>query len=213
MVDERKSLFKCPYQCRRSRKLTPDLFTPYLPGPELIPPSPMSVNQTVPIFSVSRSFSNLTSAPPFPSRSPSFIYSVAPFDLGLGPSSSSFLHTNPSVVEDLSIRSTMHSVFPSQMDWCGPPGPSISYTASVPSGPRVPTIRDPSLSIQRFYQDFKFPNYPLDTFSGKLFDVTLSTVFIAGDTQAQLCHAITRLFFSYYIYILAFCKDILFLEY
>ena len=55
MADERKSLFKHPYQHRRSRKLTPDLFTPYLPGPELIPPSPMSVNQTIPIFSVSGS--------------------------------------------------------------------------------------------------------------------------------------------------------------
>ena len=80
------------------------------------------------------------------------------------------------------------------------PEPSISYTAPVPSGPTVTTIRDPSPGIQRFYQDFKFPNYPLDTFSGKLFDVTLSTVFVAGDTQAQLHHVITRLFFSYYLY-------------
>ena len=87
------------------------------------------------------------------------------------------------------------------MDWCGPPGPSISYTAPVPSGPTVPTIRDPSPGIQRFYQDFKFANYLLDKFSGKLFDVASSTVFVASDTQAQLCHAITRLFFLYYLYI------------
>ena len=113
VVDERKSLFKHPYQCRRSRKLTPDLFTPYLPGLELILPAPMSMNQTVPVFSVSRSFSNLTSAPSYPSGSSSFVNSITPFDLGLGPSSSSFPLTNPSVVEDLSIRSTTHSVFPS----------------------------------------------------------------------------------------------------
>ena len=196
----RGSLFKHPYQHRRSRKLTPDLFTPYLPGPELIPLSPMSVNWTIPIFSVSRSFSNLTSAPPFPSRNPSFVNFIAPFDLGLGPSSSSFLHTIPSVVEDLSIGSTTHSVFSSKTDWYGPPGPSISYTAPVPSSPTVPTTRDPFLSIQRFYQDLKFLNYPLDTFSGKLFDVASSTVLVAGDTQAQLCYAITRLFiFLYYL--------------
>ena len=121
MADERKSLFKCPYWCRRSRKSTPDLFTPYLPGPELILPSPMSVDQTMPVFSVSRSCSNLSSASPFLSGSSSLVDSVAPFDLGLGPSSSGFLHTNPGVVEDLLIRSTTRSVFPSQMDWCEAP--------------------------------------------------------------------------------------------
>ena len=173
----------------------------------------LSVNQTIPIFSVSRSFSNLTSAPPFPSRNPSFINSVAPFDLGLGLQALVF-HTNPSVVEDLLIGSTTHSVFLSQTDWCGPPGPNISYAAPVPSSPTAHTTRDPSLSIQRFYQDFKFPNYPLDTFSNKLFDVTSSTVFVDGDTQTQLCYAITRLFFFIlFMYIWAFCKDILYLEY
>ena len=80
------------------------------------------------------------------------------------------------------------------------PGPSISYAAPVPLGLTVSTIRDPSPGVQRFYQDFKLPNYPLDTFSGKLFDVTSSTVFVAGDTQAQLHHAISRLFFLYYLY-------------
>ena len=181
--------------------------------PELILLPPMSVNQTIPVFLVSRYFSNLTSAPSFPSRSSSFINSIAPFDLGLGPSSSSFPHTNPSVVEDLLVGSTTCSVFSSQMDWCGPPGPSISYAAPVPSCPTVPTIRDPLPGIQKFYQDFKLPNYLLDTFSGKLFDVTLSTVFVAGDTQAELHHVITRLFFLYYLYILDFCKDILYLKF
>ena len=90
MVDDRKSLFKHHYQHRRSRKSTPDLFTPYLPGPELILPSPMSVDQTMHVFSVSRSCSNLTSASSFLSGSSSFVDSIAPFDFGLGPSSSWF---------------------------------------------------------------------------------------------------------------------------
>ena len=89
------------------------------------------------------------------------------------------------------------------MDWCGPPGPSILYTAPVPSGPTVSTSRDPSPGIQRFYQDFKLPNYPLDTFSGKLFDVASSTAFVTGGTQAQLHCAITRVFiFLLYFYTL-----------
>ena len=101
------------------------------------------------------------------------------------------------------------------MDWCGPPGPSISYTAPVPSGPTVSTSRNPSPGIQRFYQDFKLPNYPLDTFSGKLFDVALSTAFVTSDTQAQLYCAITRLYIFCFIYIdFDFsCKDILSLKF
>ena len=216
MADERKSLFKCPYRPRRSRKSTPDLFTPYLPGPELILPSPMTMDQTMPVFSVSRSCSNLSSAS-FLSRSSSFADSVAPFDLGLGPSSSGFLHTNPGVVEDLSIRSTTRSVFPSWMDWHGPPGPSISYTAPVPSGPTVSTSRDPSPGIQRFYQDFKLPNYPLDTFSGKLFDVASSTAFVTGGSQAQtsLCYYQVIFIFCCFTYIDFdfFCKDSLYLKF
>ena len=199
MADERKSLFKCPYWCRRSRRSTPDLFTPYLLGPELILPSSMSVNQSMPVYSVSRSCSNLSSASLFVTGSSSFMDSIAPFDLGLAPSSSGLLYTNPGVVEDLSIRSTTHSVFPSRMDWCGPPGPSISYTAPIPSGPTVSISKDPFPDIQRFYQDFKLPNYPLDTFSGRLFDVASSTTFVTSDTQAELHHAITRL-----IYVLFF---------
>ena len=127
MVDERKSLFKHPYWHRRSRKSTPNLFTPYHPGPELILPSPMSVDQTMPVFSVSRSCSNLSSASSFLSRSSSFTDSIAPFDLGLGPSSSGFLHTNPGDVEDLSIRSTTCSVFHHEWIGVGPQG-LVSHT-------------------------------------------------------------------------------------
>ena len=125
---------------------------------------------------------------------------IAPFDMGLAPSSSGLLYTIPGVVEDLLIRSTTHLVFPSQMDWCGPLGPSILYTAPVPSGPTASTSRDPYPGIQRFYQDFKLPNYPLDTFSGKLFDVVLSMTFPTGNTQAELHHYITRLFFFFDLY-------------
>ena len=200
MAYKRKSLFKHPYQHRRSRRSNPNLFTPYLLGPELILPSPMSVVQTMPVYSISRSCSNLSSASPFITRSSSFVDSIVPFDLGLAPSSFGPLHIDSGVIEDLLIRSTTQSVFPSRMDWCGPPGPSTSYTAPVPSGPTVPTSRDPLPSIQRFYQDFKLPNYPLDIFSGRLFNVVSSTTFVTNDTLTELHCAITRLIYVLYIY-------------
>ena len=205
MADKRKSVFKHPYQCRRSRRSTPDLFTPYLLGPELILPSPMSMVQTMPVYSISRSCSNLSSASPFVTGSSSFVDSIALFDLGLAPSSSGPLHIDSGVIEDLSIKSTTHFIFPSRMDWCGPPGSSTSYTAPVPSGPTAPPSRDPLPGIQRFYQDFRLPNYPLDTFSGRLFDVVSSTTFVTGDTQTELHHAITRLIYIFlYIWVLIF---------
>ena len=199
MVDKRKSVFKCSYQCRRSRRSSPDLFTPYLLGPELILSSPMNVVQTMPVYSISRSCSNLSSAFPFVTRSSSFVDSIALFDLGLAPSSSGPLHSG--VIEDLLIRSTECSVFLSQMDWHGPPGPRTSYIAPVPSGPTVLTSRDPLPGIQRFYQDFRLPNYPLDTFSGRLFDVVSSTTFVTGNPQTELHHAITRLIYIFLIYV------------
>ena len=158
----------------------------------------MSVVQTLPVYSISRSCSNLSGASPFVAGSSSFVDSVAPFDVSLAPSSSGLLYTDPGVVEDLSIRSMTHSVFPSQMDWCGPPRPSISYTAPVPPGPIVSISRDPLPSIQRFYQDFQLPNYPLDTFSGRLFDVVSSTTFVTGNTQSELHRAITRLIYVFF---------------
>ena len=212
MVDKRKSLFKHPHWHRRSRRSTPDLFTPYLLGPELILPSPMSMVQTMPVYSISRSCSNLSSASPFITGSSSFVDSIAPFDMGLAPSSSGLLYTDSGVVEDHSIRSTTRSVFSSRMDWCGPPGPSISYTAPVPSGPTVSISRDPLPSIQRFYQDFKLPNYPLETFSGRLFDVVSSITLFTGDTQTELHCAITRLIYVFLYAYIGFdfsCKDML----
>ena len=193
MADKRKSVSKHPYQCRRSRISTPDLLFPYLPGPELFVSPPMLTVQTMPIYLTSRSGSSLSNASPFISGYSSFANPIAPFDLNLVPSNSGLSYTEPDVAEDLSIRSTTESVFTSQMDWCGPSGPSTSYIAPVQSDPMIPISRNLYSDIQRFYQDFRLPNYTLDTFSGRLFDVISSTTFISGDVQTEFHHAITRL--------------------
>ena len=108
MVDKRKSLSKCPYWCRRSRRFTPDLLFPYLPGPELFVSPPMSTVQTMPVYSTSRSGSSLNNASPFISGNASFADSIPP----LVSSNSSPSHTESNVVEDLLIRLTTQSVFP-----------------------------------------------------------------------------------------------------
>ena len=200
MVDKRKSLSKCPYQCRRSRRSTPDLLFPYFLGPELFVPSPMSAVQTMPVYLTSRSGSSLNNTSPFITGYSSFVDSIAPFDSSLVPSNSGLSHTESDVVEDLLIRLTTQPAFPSQMDWCGPPGPSTSYIAPIQSDPIIPTSRNPHSDIQRFYQDFRLPNYSLDTFSGRLFDVVSSTTFITGNVQTELHHAITRLIVFVYVF-------------
>ena len=106
MADKRKSLPKCPYQCRRSSRSTPELLFPYLPGPELFVSPPMLTVQTMPVYSTSRSGSSLDSASPFITGYASFADSIAPPDLGLIPSNSGPSYTESDVVEDLSIRST-----------------------------------------------------------------------------------------------------------
>ena len=156
--------------------------------------------QTMPVYSTSRSGSSLNNVFPFISGYSSFVDSIAPFDLNLVPSNSGLSYTESDVVEDLSTRSTTQSVFPLQMDWCGPSGPSTSYIAPVQSDPMIPISRNSHFDIQRFYQDFRLPNYSLDTFSGRLFDVISSTTFISGDIQTELCHAITRLIVSVYVF-------------
>ena len=192
MADRRKSVSKCPCQHRRNRiSTTPDLLFPYLPGPKLFVSPPMSTVQIVPVYLTSKSGSNLKNAPPFTSGYSSFANPITPFDSNLIPSNSGPLYTE-SDVEDLSFRSTTQSVFP-QMDWCGPSRPNTSYIAPVQSDPMISTSRNPYSDIQRFYQDFMLPNYTLDTFSGRLFDVISSTTFTSGDVQTELHHAITRL--------------------
>ena len=118
------------------------------------------------------------------------------FDLNLVPSNSGLLHTESSVVKDLSIRSTTQSVFPLQMDWCRPPGPSTSYMAPIQSDPMIFINSNPHSGIQRFFQDFRLPDYTLDSFTGRLLDVVSSTTFSSGDIQTELHHAITRLIVS-----------------
>ena len=157
----------------------------------------MSTVQTVLVYSTSRSSSNLNNASPFII----WIFFICKshqhhLTQTLIPSNSGQLYTESDVVEDLSFRSTTQSVFPPQMDWCGPLRPSTSYIAPIQSDPMISTNRNPYSDIQRFYQDFRLPNYTLDTFSGRLFDVISSTTFTSGDVQTELCHAITRLIVS-----------------
>ena len=170
MVDKRKSVSKCPCQHRRNRiSTTPDLLSPYLLGPELFVSSPMLTVQKVPVYLTSGSGSNLNNASPFISGYSSFANPATPFDSNLVPSISGPSYIESDVVEDLSFRSTTQSVFPPQMDWCRPSRPSTSYIALVQSDPMISTSRNPYSDIQRFYQDFRLPNYTLDTFSGRLF--------------------------------------------
>ena len=86
------------------------------------------------------------------------------------------------------------------MDWYGPTGLSTSYMAPIQSDPMISISRNPCSDIQRFYQDFRLPNYSLDTFSGMLFDVVSSTTFVSGDAQTELHHVITRLIVSVYVF-------------
>ena len=196
-MDKRKSVSKCPWWHRRNRiSTTPDLLFPFLPGPELFVSPPMLTVQTVPVYSTSRSGSNLNNVSPFTSGYSSLANPTAQFDSNLIPSNSGPSYTESDVVEDLSFRSTTQSVFPPQMDWCGPSRPSTSYIAPVQSDPMIFTSRNPYSDIQRFYQEFRLPNYTLDTFSGRLFDVVSTTTFTSGDVQTQLHHAITRLIVS-----------------
>ena len=196
MVEKRKSVSKCPYQCRRSRTSTPDLLFPYLLGPELFVSQPMSTVQTRPVYSTARSGSSLSSVSPFIPGYSSFANPMVSFDSNLVPSNSGLLHTESSVVKDLSLRLTTQSVFPPQMDWCGPPGPSTSYMAPIQSDPMICISSNPHSGIQRFFQDFRLPDYTLDSFSERLLDVVSSTTFSSGDVQAELHHAITRLIVS-----------------
>ena len=193
MAEKRKSAFKCPYRCRRNRTSTPDLLSPYLLGPELFISPPMSTIQTRPVYSTARSDSSLSIASPFiigysPSANP-----MASLDLNLVPSSSGPLYTESSVVEDLSVRLTAQSILPLQIDWYRPSGPSTSYMVPAQSNFMISTSSNPHSSIQRFFQDFRLPDYTLDSFSGRLLDVVSNTTFSSGDVQAELCHAITRL--------------------
>ena len=153
----------------------------------------------MPVYSTSSSSSNLDNVSPFITGHAPFADSIAPPDSSLIPPNYGPSYTESDPVEDLLIRSTTQSVSPPQMDWYGPTGPSTSHMAPVQSDHMISISRNLFFDIQRFYQDFRLPNYSLDTFSGRLFDVLSSTTFVSGNIQTELHHAITRLIVSVYV--------------
>ena len=59
--------------------------------------------------------------------------------------------------------------------------------------------------VQKFFEEFRLPDFTLDSFSGRLLDVVANTAFSSGNVQAELHHAITRLLVSFlYLYIINF---------
>ena len=201
MAEKRKSAFKHPYRCRRNRTSTPDLLSPYLPGPELFISQPMLTVQTRPVYSTARSDSSLSSVSPFIFGYSPSVNPMASFDSNLVPSSSSPLHTESSVVEDLLIRSTAQSILPPQLDWYRPSGPSTLYMVPTQSDFMISTSSNPHSSVQRFFQEFRLPDYTLDSFSGRLLNVVSSMTFSSGDVQAELHHTITRLMVFAYVFL------------
>ena len=195
MAEKRKSAFKHPYRHRRNRSSTPalDLLSPYLPGPELFISPPILTIQTRPAYSTARSDSSLSSASPFTFGYSSSTSPMASFDSNPIPSNSGSFYTESSVDEDLSVRLTAQSVLPPQIDWYGPSRPSTLYMVSTQSNFMTSTSSNPQSGVQRFFQEFRLPDYTLDSFSGRLLDVVSSMTFSSGDVQAELCHAITRL--------------------
>ena len=107
MVEKRKSVSKRPYQHRRNRTSTPDLLFPYLPGSQLFVSPSMSTFQTNPVYSTARFGSSLSSVSSFITWS-SFANPMVSFNSNLVPSSSGQLHTESSVVTDLSLRLSTH---------------------------------------------------------------------------------------------------------
>ena len=164
MVEKRKSVSKHPYQHRRNKISTPDLLFPYLLGPELFVSPPMLMFQTSPVYLTARFGSSLSSTSSFIPGCSSFANPMASFNLNLVPSSSGLLHNESGVVKDLSIRLTTQSVFSPRMDWYRPLGPSTSYMASIQSDSVISISSNPHSGIQRFFQDFRLPDYTLDIF-------------------------------------------------
>ena len=166
MAEKRKSAFKHPSRRRRNRSSTPalDLLSSYLPGPELFISPPMSSIQMRPAYSSARFDSSLSSTPPF---TLGYSLSASPmmsFDSNLIPSNSSSFFTESSVVEDLSVRLATQSVLPSQIDWYGPSRPSTSYMVSTQSNLMTSTSSNSQSGVQRFFQEFRLPDYTLDSF-------------------------------------------------
>ena len=206
MAEKRKSVFKHPSRCRRNRSFTPtpNLSSPYLPGPELFIPSPISAIQTRPVYSSAIvdssprgvSFSSIGHVPNSGSNP------TLSFDSNPIPPNFSLFPTESGVVQDLSSRPTAQSALPLQIDWYGPSGSSTSYIVSTQSNPMTSTSSNSQSGVQRFFEEFRLPDYTLDSFSGRLLDVISNTTFSSGNVQAKLHHAITRLIVFFCIYIL-----------
>ena len=197
MAEKRKSVFKRPSRRRRNRSSTPalDLLSPYLPGPELFISSPISTIQTRPVHSSAIvdssprgvSFSSIGHVP-YSGSNPTLSFDSNPI-----PPNFSLFRTESGVVQDLSSRSTVQSTLPLQIDWYGPSGSSSSYIDSTQSNSMTFTSSNFQSGVQRFFEEFRLPDYTLDSFSGRLLDVVANTAFSSGNVQAELCHAITRL--------------------
>ena len=204
MAERRKSVFKHPSRHRRNRSSTPvpDLLSPYLSGPELFISPPTLATQMRPAYPSARFGSSWNSASSFPiGYAPySGTNPILSFDSNLIPPNSSLFHTESCVVQDLSVRSATQSVLPPQIDWYGPSRPSTSYMVSTQSNLMTSSSNDSQSGVQRFFQEFRLPDYTLDSFSGRLLDIVSSTTFLSGDVQVELCHAITRLMVSVFIY-------------
>ena len=197
MAEKRKSVFKRPSRRRRNRSSTPvpDLLSPYLPGPELFISSPISTIQTRPVYpsaiadnsSRGASFSSIGHVP-YPGSN----YTL-PFDSNPIRPNPSVFRTESGVVQDLSSRSTAQFALSPQIDWYGPSGSSFSYTDSTQFNPMTSTSSNPQYGVQRFFEEFRLPDYTLDSFSGRLLDVVANTAFSSDNVQVELRHAITRL--------------------
>ena len=194
MAEKRKSAFKHPYRHRRNRSSTPalDLLSPYLLGPELFISPPMSTIQISPAYSTARSDSSLSSASPFTFGYSSPASPMMSFDSNLVPSSSGPSYTESSVVENLSVGSTAQTILPPQLDWYGPSRSSTSYVVTTQSDFMTSTSSNPQPGVQRFFQEFRLPDYTLDSFSGRLLDVVSSTTFSSGDVQVDLHRVCTK---------------------
>ena len=102
------------------------------------------------------------------------------------PPSSLSLHENPPVLSPLHEN-------PSSSPFRQQSSPNLSSLQQNHSSfhPFIP----PALSgLQRFYVNFSFPAGYSDTFSGQLFNLASSTVFLGNDVGVQLHFAINRYF-------------------
>ena len=197
MAEKRKSVFKHSSRHRRNRSSTSslDLLSPYLPGPELFISPSISAIQTRPVHSSAivdssprgASFFSIRCVP-YSGSNPSLSFDSNPI-----PPSFSLFPTESGIVQDLSSRSTAQSALPLQIDWYGPSGSSSSYIVSTQSNPMTFTSSNFQSDVQRFFEEFRLPDYTLDSFSRRLLDVVANTAFSSGNVQVELRHAITRL--------------------